>query len=225
MERCLIVEDHALYADVMQVVVRSAFPGMDVFVSPTLERARAAIAEHQRFALIVLDVRLPDNKGLLGLIELQRLCPAASIVLNTAFADDGMIDVAMTCGANGVIPKTESRDSVIAALQTAVAGGITVPDGYRLDPEFDCLTVQQMRVLELVAQGLLNKQIAHSLQICETTVKAHMGEILRKLKVSNRTQAMLKVAQPRWVLQTEFTQAALWPRNGSGPRSGEPGET
>lgn len=218
MERCLIVEDHALYADVMQVVVRCAFPGIDVVVSPTLERARAAIAEHRRFALILLDVRLPDSRGLLGLIELQRLCPVAPVVLNTAFADADMIDVAMICGATGVIPKTESRDAVIAALQTAVSGGMTLPDGYRLDPEFDCLTVQQSRVLELVAQGFLNKQIAHNLQICETTVKAHMGEILRKLKVANRTQAMLKVAQPRWAGQTEFTQAALRPRSPSAPR-------
>ncbi len=218
MERCLIVEDHALYADVMQVVVRYAFPSMDVVISPTLESARAAIAEHRRFALIILDVRLPDNKGLLGLLELQRLCPAAPVVLNTAFADDDMIDVAMICGANGVIPKTDSRDAVVAALQTAVSGGITLPNGYRLNDEFDCLTVQQSRVLELVAQGFLNKQIAHNLQICETTVKAHMGEILRKLKVANRTQAMLKVAQPRWAGQTEFTQAALRPRGVLAPR-------
>lgn len=219
MERCLIVEDHALYADVMQVVVRCALPGRDVVIAPTLQDARVAIEQSKRFALILLDLHLPDSRGLLGLMELQRLSPATPIVINTAFADNDVAEAAMMCGAAGIIPKTERRAAVVAALLTAVSGGVTVPDFYRIDPDLDRLTVQQSRVLELVAQGFLNKQIAHNLQICETTVKAHMGEILRKLRVANRTQAMLKVAQPRWAGQSEFAQAAFRSRNGSAPRS------
>ena len=194
MERCLIIEDHVLYADVMQVVVRCALPGVDVVLAPTLRDARAAIGENRRFKIILLDLCLPDGRGLLGLLELQRLCPNTPIVINTAFAERGLVEAAMICGASGFIPKTDRKDAVIAALRTVVAGGVTLPVSYRLDPEFDCLTGQQSRVLEFVAEGFLNKQIAHNLKICETTVKAHMGEILRKLKVANRTQAALKVA-------------------------------
>lgn len=224
MKRCLIVEDHALYADVMQVVVRSALPGRDVTIAASLQEARRAIGESRRFALIILDLMLPDSRGLLGLMELQRLCPNTPIVINTAFADTEVAEAAMICGACGIIPKTESREAVVAAVQIAVSGGITLPDSYRLNPELDRLTTQQSRVLELVAQGFLNKQIAHNLQICETTVKAHMGEILRKLKVANRTQAMLKVAQSRRAGQSAFAQAVLRPRHSSGPRPGEPEE-
>ena len=113
----------------------------------------------------------------------------------------------MTCGAAGFIPKSATRDDIVQGLRTVLAGDVSLPVDYMpphlvanadvaaLTGRLSSLTRQQLRVLQMLCQGLLNKQIAYHLDVCETTVKAHVGEILRKLSVGSRTQAVLEVSR------------------------------
>ena len=114
---------------------------------------------------------------------------------------------AIVCGALGFIPKSASKGALVQAITTVLAGDLTVPAGYlsteaaadselaALTRRLESLTQQQLRVLQMLCQGLLNKQIAHALDVHETTIKAHVSEILRKLCVGSRTQAVLEVSK------------------------------
>lgn len=125
----------------------------------------------------------------------------------SGFADQGIVHKAMTCGAAGFIPKSATRDDIVQGLRTVLAGDVSLPVDYMpphlvanadvaaLTGRLSSLTRQQLRVLQMLCQGLLNKQIAYHLDVCETTVKAHVGEILRKLSVGSRTQAVLEVSR------------------------------
>jgi DNA-binding NarL/FixJ family response regulator len=128
-------------------------------------------------------------------------------VIVSAFADRGVVHKAMACGAAGFIPKSARRDHIVQGLRTVLAGDVTLPIDYApahmagnedvaaLTGRLGSLTRQQLRVLEMLCRGLLNKQIAYQLAVGETTVKAHVGEILRKLSVGSRTQAVLEVSR------------------------------
>jgi DNA-binding NarL/FixJ family response regulator len=113
----------------------------------------------------------------------------------------------VVCGAAGFIPKSASKDALMQAIRNVLAGEVTLPVTYLppnmvtteelagLTCRLRSLTQKQLRVLQMLCQGLLNKQIAHELDVCETTVKAHVSEILRKLSVCSRTQAVLEVSK------------------------------
>ena len=113
----------------------------------------------------------------------------------------------MQCGAAGFISKSTRGADLGRALEDVMAGSVVLPKGYQppaasgvpgasdLAARIATLTPQQVRVLHMLRQGLLNKQIAFDLGVGETTVKAHVSEILRKLKVASRTQAVIEAAK------------------------------
>jgi DNA-binding NarL/FixJ family response regulator len=142
--------------------------------------------------------------GFKGLIELRHEFPAVPIVIVSATEEPAVIRAAIAHGAAGFIPKSLDRGQIADALQAVLDGGTWVPDGvlqHAVDGQADrqqelaqkmaSLTAQQLKVLELVAQGKPNKVIAYELDIAETTVKAHITVVLRKLGVHSRTQAVL----------------------------------
>ncbi len=169
--------------------------------------AKAAIYREKGFDLVLLDLWLPDTHGFEGLIELRKLFPRVPIVIISAFADQSVVHKAIVCGAVGFIPKSASKDALLQAIANVLAGNVAVPPGYlpqelvgnieltALTCRLQSLTQKQLRVLQMLCHGLLNKQIAHKLDIHETTVKAHVSEILRKLCVASRTQAVLEVSK------------------------------
>jgi DNA-binding NarL/FixJ family response regulator len=150
---------------------------------------------------------MPGVRGFDGLLELRSLRPKQPIVIVSALEDPRIIHEAMTCGAAGYISKSAKKDELAQAIRDVMAGFATLPKGYQPPPLEDAggevalaarissLTAQQLRVLQMVRQGMLNKQIAYELGVGETTVKAHVSEILRKLNVVSRTQAVIEVAR------------------------------
>ena len=159
--------------------------------------------------LVVLDLNLPDVTGLEGLIRIRAAVGAVPVVVVSSLADNRVIGAALRAGAAGFIPK-HSRREVFRAAFDAIRGGVCfVPDGFvpQADPlapatqqedaiaRLALLTRQQSKILALVCEGRLNKQIAYELNVSEATIKAHMTAILKKLGASNRTQAVVAAAR------------------------------
>lgn len=203
----LIVEGHPLYAEVLATTITGAMPGVDVVHAGTLAQARALFSQNIALDLVLLELWLPDCQGFEGLIELRMLDPSLPVVVISAFSDAEVVHTAVTCGASGFIAKSSTRDELLHDIRDVIEGHVPLPHRYRpskatppedseeLTTKLGLLTPQQLRVLQMLCQGLMNKQIAHVLAIGETTIKAHVSEILRKLGVNSRTQAVLGVSR------------------------------
>jgi DNA-binding NarL/FixJ family response regulator len=204
----LIVDDHPLFVEALKVVIESAFPDAAVAEATSIDSARAELEKSGPFDLMLLDLSMPGTRGLDGLIELRTRHPKLPIVVVSALEDTRIIHEVMTCGAAGFISKSTRGADLGHAIREVLAGSVVLPKGYEppqanapasltgdLAARLATLTPQQVRVLHMLRQGLLNKQIAYDLGVGETTVKAHVSEILRKLKVSSRTQAVIEAAK------------------------------
>jgi len=159
--------------------------------------------------LILLDLNMPGMNGLNGLITLRNDLPTVPVVIVSAEEDKQIVLQAITYGAVGFITKSSPREQMTEALKQILAGNVYLPsdiirssqpdnrrtqrkDDNQIPPELlSSLTRRQLLVLERMSKGESNKQIAYNLNIAETTVKAHVSAILRKLGVHNRIQAVL----------------------------------
>ena len=206
----LVIDDHPLFCEALTLTLRTALSVQDIATAASLaegiERAQAAPTPD----IILLDLRLPDTDGLDGLIRLRKVVGATPIIVISSLSDDRMIASVIKAGASGFVPKHSQRAVFVEAIDRILAGHTYTPEGYVApadDETFDeddiierlrSLTAQQARILELVCEGKLNKQIAYELDIAETTVKAHLTAILRKLHVQSRTQAVLIAQNARF---------------------------
>jgi DNA-binding NarL/FixJ family response regulator len=179
------------------------------------------VAEHPDLDLILLDLNLPDRDGFSALTELGERYPAVSVVVLSAQQDRGSVVRALDLGVLGFIPKSGRREVMVSALQLVFAGGIYIPPeilardetspqqpaekqpaGTRpsVSPADLGLTERQVDVLSLMMQGKPNKAICRVLNLAEPTVKNHVTAILKTLKVSNRTEAVIAVGELGWKL-------------------------
>jgi len=206
--RFLIVDDHPLFLEALQLAIQSAYPRAQIVEATSIADAKRTILEDAPFDLVMLDLSMPGTRGFDGLIELRALHPRLPIVIVTALDDPRIIHEAMTCGAAGFIAKSARKADLANAIRDVMGGSIVLPAGYHpprpnTPPDdaavmlrrLQTLTPQQRRVLQMLRQGKLNKQIAHELDVGETTVKAHVSEILRKLNVASRTQVVIEVSR------------------------------
>ncbi|MGR3614963.1 MAG: LuxR C-terminal-related transcriptional regulator [Paracoccaceae bacterium] len=195
----LIVDDHPLFCDALSMTVRAATSVQDVQTATCLSDAMDKLDCNPD--LILLDLNLPDVNGLEGLARL-RAATCAPILVISSMADNRIVSSAIHAGAMGFVPKHSPRDTFRAAFDAIRDGQRFVPPGYVLlekdigslqdgAERLASLTTQQARILRLICEGKLNKQIAYDLSIAETTVKAHVTAIMRKLGVQSRTQAVL----------------------------------
>jgi DNA-binding NarL/FixJ family response regulator len=201
----LIVDDHPLFIEALEQVIQATFPDAAVSKASSIEMARGVLDKENRVELVLLDLSMPGTRGLEGVIELRRRYPKLPIVIVSALEDPRIISEVMQCGAAGFISKSTRGGDLSRALQDVMEGSVVLPKGYQppaeVSPSSDLaariatLTPQQVRVLQMLRQGLLNKQIAFELDVGETTIKAHVSEILRKLKVNSRTQAVIEAAK------------------------------
>lgn len=200
----LVVDDHPLFCDALELTLRSVGKFDDVKTENSIENALQQLETSPPPSLILLDLNLPDVSGLDGLIRLKRAASASPVVIVSSMTDNTIIRGAIASGAAGFVPKHSQRSVFSEALEHIKKGEIYTPSGF-IDDDTDTaatetvsrltsLTNQQARILELICEGKLNKQIAYDLSIAETTVKAHVTAIMRKLGVQSRTQAVL-VAQ------------------------------
>jgi DNA-binding NarL/FixJ family response regulator len=208
MYKILIADDHPLFREAIHSVISDGFPGSEVMETGDLDSALALSQEHDDLDLILLDLNMPGMHGLNGLINLRNESPTIPVVIVSAEQDKQVVLQAITYGAVGFITKSSPRRQMTEAIQQILNGNVYLPPdiirsqkigGQRrmneclgLAPELlQALTRKQLLVLERMTKGDSNKQIAYSLEIAETTVKAHVSAILRKLNVHNRVQAIL----------------------------------
>lgn len=204
----LIADDHPLFRDALRHVATQAIDGAACVEVEDFDLAVAALNEDEPFDLILLDLNMPGMDGFTGLLRLRDLSPETPVVIVSASEDDDVIERAITCGAVGFIPKSLPKEEMMAAIHDVMGGGIFRPHDAlnppkralrTLDPDLieglGSLTRRQRAVLSLLARGQSNKQIAYELDVTNTTVKAHVTAILRKLKVTNRTQAVIMARQ------------------------------
>lgn len=156
---------------------------------------------------MLLDLSMPGTRGFDGLLEIRTLYPKLPIVVVSGLEDPRIIHEVMTYGAAGFVPKSVRMNELAEAIQTVMSGSVSLPKSYQppqavsspqstnLVQRLSSLTPQQLRVLLMIRQGMLNKQIAFELEVGETTVKAHVSEILRKLGVASRTQAVIEATK------------------------------
>lgn len=201
--KLLVADDHPLFRQAMQVAIEGleAGEGHTVLEASSIDEVQALLGEEGDLDLLLLDLRMPGMDGFAGLVELRRKFPSLPVVIVSAADEQATIREALALGAVGFIPKTLSRGEIRTALEQVLRGEIYLPatftgpseadDGTSRAERIASLTPQQLKVLKLVAQGKPNKIIAYELDIAETTVKAHITVILRKLGVFSRTQAVL----------------------------------
>jgi DNA-binding NarL/FixJ family response regulator len=214
----LIIDDHPLFCEALSMTLRSALKVDRVEAVATLADGLARLAQKPTPDVILLDLKLPDVDGLDGLMRLKRSAAAVPIIVVSSLSEDRVIASVIEAGASGFIPKHSQRSVFVQAFDQIWLGGVYTPDGYTPSSEHPSaldersaierlaqLTHQQARILQYVCEGKLNKQIAYELDIAETTVKAHLTAILRKLNVHSRTQAVLIVQNARFaaILQSD----------------------
>ena len=219
----LLVDDHPLILVALQTLVRGLGEHVDVVSVASAGQARAALAESSDFDIALVDLQLGDGDGFDLLAELRRSYPALPVVIVAASDHRDDVMRAIELGAMGFVPKSAANGMLLDALRMVLAGGIYVPPwvmrspaqprpvastGQRVawDGEIDseraaaalemlALTPRQKQVLSLLLRGQSNKLIARALNLSVETVKDHVAAVLRTLKVSSRTQAVVAVSQ------------------------------
>jgi len=194
----LIADDHPLFRTALRGALGSMLPGSVVHEADSFHALKAAVAAHPDLDLILLDLDMPGARGFSSLLWLRGEHPTVPIVVVSGQAQPALMRRAMDFGASGFIPKSADPGVMAGAVRTVLDGGMWVPPEISRtdaqDAEQDqarriaSLTPQQFRVLMMVADGLLNKQIAHEIGVTEATVKVHIAAIMRKLGLFRRTQ-------------------------------------
>ena len=203
--RVIIVDDHPLFRDALKHALASAFSPIDVTEAGDLAAVMTALEQDSDFDLVLLDLRMPGVQGFSGLVLLRTQFPALPVVIVSASDEPAVMRRCLALGASGFIPKSLAAETMREAVATILNGGIWSPAGLpedETDSEADglarrlaTLTPQQIRVLMMLREGLLNKQIAYNLKVSEATIKAHVSAILQKLDVGSRTQAVIAVSR------------------------------
>jgi DNA-binding NarL/FixJ family response regulator len=195
MDTILIADDHPLFRQALALAVGNVAPQARVIEAGTLAAAAKAAAEADDLRLITLDLKMPGAIGYSGIALLHAEKPDVPILVVSSAEGANAAQEARAFGAVGFLRKDADLSAIENAIRSAL--GKPAPAGSAAEPvdqvrrEVAGLTPTQLRVLLCVLEGKLNKQIAHDLGMSEATVKAHMTAIMRKLDVSNRTQAAL----------------------------------
>jgi len=216
-ESFLIIDDHPLFCEALALTLGAMRGDIAVATARSLAEGLERIAAGCEPDAVLLDLNLPDVEGVEGLLRLRAARPATPVVVISSLRDSAVIARVIRAGAVGFISKDAGRAEIAEAFRRIWTGDVYTPADYAPpapaddtgDPGEDVvarladLTPQQTRILQLVCDGKLNKQIAYDLSIAESTVKAHMTAILRKLRVQSRTQAVLAVQKARFRAEAE----------------------
>ncbi len=202
----VIADDHPLFRGALRQAIGSLMPAARVMETNGIEEMNGVLAAERDVDLILLDLNMPGVQGFSGLIALRAGHPDIPVVIVSATEEATVIRRAIEFGASGFIPKSLDVDTIGSAIKAVLAGDSWTPPDIDLTATEDketadlvrrlgTLTPQQVRVLMMLSEGLLNKQIAYELGVSEATVKAHVSAILDKLGVDSRTQAVIAAAK------------------------------
>lgn len=198
----VIADDHPLFRDAMKQAVENLSSGSKILTAGDLEELRGILREIGSADLVMLDLTMPGTTGFTSLVSVRAEFPDTPVVVVSAKEEPGTIHKCISLGASGFIPKSSSPEQIVKGLQSVQAGEVWVPPHINVEAEdesetadlierLQSLTPQQTRVLTMLGEGLLNKQIAYELGVSEATVKAHVSAVLLKLGVDSRTQAVI----------------------------------
>jgi DNA-binding NarL/FixJ family response regulator len=204
--RLVIADDHPLFRGALREAVNGLFEHMEIAEAGTFNEAAELLERGSDVDLVLLDLTMPGVRGFSGLLYLRAQYPGVPVIVVSANDDPAAIRRCMQFGASGFIPKTLGVEAMRAAISRILGGGVWTPPDVDLSAGSDAetaalmarmatLTPQQVRVLMMLSEGLLNKQIAYQLGVSEATVKAHVSAILQKLGVESRTQAVIAAAK------------------------------
>jgi len=198
----LVADDHPLFREALRGAVQRVLPGARLREAEDVDALYALVDAEPDADLLLLDLNMPGAQGFSALVHLRALHPQLPIVMVSAREEPAVMRRALDHGAMGFIPKSADAAMLGEAITRVLDGDRWAPAAANAAPaasadEHDAaqrlqgLTPQQFRVLQMLGEGLLNKQIGYELGVSEATIKAHMTAILRKLGASNRTQAVL----------------------------------
>src|SRR5690554_7553026 len=203
--KIIIADDHPLFRTALQQAVHQLIPDVQIEQAESLPELQLVVEQHNDADLILLDLNMPGAHGFSGLVFLRSHFPEIPVVVVSATEDVAIMCQAIDHEASGFIFKSSSLDLISQAIGLVLAGDLYLPEEARrhqhqpnkqaidLAHRLASLTPQQFRVLSMMTEGLLNKQIAYDLEVSEATVKAHVTAIFRKLGVRTRTQAVIAV--------------------------------
>jgi DNA-binding NarL/FixJ family response regulator len=200
--RLIIADDHPLFRDALRWTIEQTFPGAEIGEADSFDSLRVLLEATQDTDLVLLDLKMPGIRGFSGLLYLRAAFSAVPVAIISATEEPRIMRLALELGALGYVPKSATAGDIRAALSALLGGETWLPPAAERDPGaappdgalvagLARLTPQQIRVLMMLSDGFLNKQIAHQLEVTEATVKAHVSAILQKLGVDNRTQAVI----------------------------------
>jgi len=225
--KVLVIDDHALIRDALRRVLKELRRDAAVLEASSAAEALEIIAKHADIGLILLDLNLPDRDGFSLLAELRASHPTVSVVVLSALQDRANVVRALEAGALGYIPKSAKRKVMLSALELVFAGGIYIPPEImgrdlastslpsqphrprpQMSPSDLGLSERHIEVLALLMKGNNNKVIGRTLNLAEPTVKNHVTAILRALKVTNRTEAVIAANEMGWEFPAVWDPAA-----------------
>ena len=206
-ETVIVADDHPLFRTAIKEALEADQGETNFLEANSFESLQALVDRNREVDLVLLDLHMPGVSGFAGLVYLCKRYPSVPVVIISANEDPVVIKRALEHGAAGFIPKSSSIDTITDAIAAVLMGEIWSPDTtasnlpgnnvseVELANRMAQLTPQQFKVLMMMSQGLLNKQIAYELNVSEATIKAHVSAIMSKLGVNNRTQAVLAANQ------------------------------
>jgi DNA-binding NarL/FixJ family response regulator len=205
MLKFLIADDHPLFRDALKGALQSTFDSVSFIESDSLESTISALRENRRVSIVVLDLTMPGCDNFYGLLRVRESFPTIPVLVLSASDSAETISQVLAFGASGFVSKAAPVSDVKIAIETCLGGAQYIPEDMKdkvlaVDSEakdiaskLKELTPKQFQVLRHVKNGMMNKQIADTLNVTEATVKAHIGVIFKKLNVKTRTQIVLAV--------------------------------
>lgn len=205
----IVADDHPLFRDALKAAIGNCVTGAEIVEADSLDSLQQVVATHPDADLLFLDLNMPGVSGFSALAYIRSNHESLPTVIVSAADDPGVIRRSIQHGASGFIPKSSPINVLEDGIRAVLEGEVWLPEGIslqddRLDSDearvaaaLSSLTPHQFRVLMMLGEGLLNKQIAYQLGVSEATIKAHVTAILRKMNVGNRTQAVVAVQQLR----------------------------
>jgi DNA-binding NarL/FixJ family response regulator len=206
-ETVIVADDHPLFRTAIKEALKASQGETTFLEASSFETLQKLVDENPEVDLVLLDLHMPGVSGFSGLVYLCKRYPSVPVVIISANEDPLVIQRALDHGAAGFIPKSSNLKTITRAINDILMGEVWAPVSKQsnlpgnnvselaMAQRMAQLTPQQFKVLMMVSQGLLNKQIAYDMGISEATVKAHVTAIMHKLGVSNRTQAVLAASK------------------------------
>ncbi len=206
--RIALVDDHPLFRNALAEILRTGKDAdcIEIFETASLDEMLPRLEEGVETDLLMLDLGLPGLNGLLGLLSVRCAHPMIPVAVVSARTEPSVVGRCLMLGAAAFIPKSTSGPQIKEAVRTVLEGGRWIPEDAdpdhvggdaqrRLLASLSTLSPRELQICMALARGLLNKQIAHELDIAEATVKAHVSRILEKLTASSRLHAVVLLQQ------------------------------